>query len=166
MKTGPRGKLIDAWSEAETHYLHPLSFAFTKDPNFKVSEDGSGIPCTTAICSVTCKRGQHKSWQLFQSPRYLASVWVISCEGTSSSQLTFSIPSTQHLTFCKQIDCTWSCANILGWIEESEDNSWAVSGSKDSPLWLDSALVTTDSPAELPTVPQRRSSYDKFLLPV
>lgn len=53
-----------------------------------------------------------------------------------------------------KVDCScnpWSCANILGWIEESEDNSWAVSGSKDSPLWLDSALVTTDSPAELPS---------------
>lgn len=62
--------------------------------------------------------------------------------------------STARFMFCKWLDCTWSCANTLGWSEESEDNSWAVSGVKDSPLWLDSALVMTDSPPELPTVPK------------
>lgn len=74
--------------------------------------------------------------------------------GNFCSQLTFSTSSIACLMFCKWLDCTWSCANILGWSEESEDNSWAVSGVKDCPLWLDSALVMTDSTPEPPTAPK------------
>lgn len=105
------------------------------------------------MLNVTCKSNRSKSWQLLQSPCHPA-MFGISWEGTWCSQLVFSNSSTACLMFCKWLDCTWSCANILGWSEESEDNNWVVSGTKDSPLWLDSALVMTDSTPELPTVPK------------